>query len=327
VIIFADTFNTYGTNQSLMLDGLYALTFNVALDLDPAGSGMHVLKASTSALTGYLTRRVFPGLRTTTGAGFRLWLEGLPLTTSHIPTFVFLDGSNGQQVAFTVDVIGRIVAHTGGGGGAQIGITSGPVVTANAWNHIEVKSVASLTVGSVEVRVNGVPVLTVSGVNTGTGYFQFALENPASAINYNYYIKDLVVWDNTGTYNTNFLGSVNVLDLLPTSDVAFPWTPSTGTTGYSILDNIPPVDSTYIAAGYPAPAACVFGLADLPADVTSVKAMIPIVRAEKIDGGDGNLQVAMKSGASTGLGSDRPMTVAFTYWQDVFEVDPATSAQ
>ena len=155
MIIFADTFNTYGTNQSLMLDGLYALTFNVALDLDPAGSGMHVLKASTSALTGYLTRRVFPGLRTTTGAGFRLWLEGLPLTTSHIPTFVFLDGSNGQQVAFTVDVIGRIVAHTGGG----------------------------------------------------------------------------------------------------------------------------------------------------------------------------NLQMAMKSGASTGLGSDRPMTVAFTYWQDVFEVDPATSAQ
>jgi hypothetical protein len=326
MILFADTFNTYGTDTNLMLDGLYALTFNVSLDLDPAGSGTHVLRAATSALTGYLTRRVFPALRTTVGAGFRLWLDGLPPTTSHIPAFVFLDGSNGQQVAFTVDVIGRIVAHTGSGGGAQIGITSGPVVTANAWNHIEVKAVASLTVGSVEVRVNGVPVLTVAGVNTGTGYFQFALENPASAINYNYYIKDLVVWDSTGTYNTNFLGSVNVIDLLPDADVVFPWTPSSGATGFNLISDLPPSDASYIAAGFPAPAASLFSVQNLPADVTSVKAAIVCVRSEKIDGGDGNIQAGLKSGASTGLGTDRPVTVAFTYYQDLFEVDPATAA-
>ena len=325
MLIFADTFNTYGTNTALMLDGLYALTFNVGLQPDPAGSGVNVLKATTSALTGYLTRRVFPALRTTAGAGFRIWLDGLPPSTSHIPTFAFLDGSNGQQVAFTVDVIGRIVAHTGGGGGAQIGITAGPVVTANAWHHIEIKAVASLTVGSVEVRVNGVPVLTVAGANTGAGYFQFALENPASAINYSYYLKDLVVWDGTGTYNNNFLGSVNVIDLLPDSDVSFNWGASSGTTGYNLINDIPPVDTSYISAAFPVPAASVFGLQNLPADVTSVKGMIPIIRAEKIDGGDGSLQMAMKSGASTGLGSDRPMTVAYTYWQDIFEVDPATA--
>jgi len=230
------------------------------------------------------------------------------------------------MVSLTIDPIGRIAVHTGYGGGAVIGITSGPVVTANTYQHIEFKALVG-TAGSFEVRVNGTPVLSGTG-NTGTGaYYQFGVDNAlGSSQTLLYYIKDIVVWDDTGTYNTNFLGSVNVIDLLPDSDVAFPWTPSTGTTGFNLINDIPPNDASYIQAAFPLPAASVFGIQNLPADVTSVKAMISCVRVEKIDGGDGNLQASMKSGASTALGSDRPVTVAFTYYQDIFEVDPATSA-
>ena len=110
-------------------------------------------------------------------------------------------------------------------------------------------------------------------------------------------------------------------------DVALNWTPSTGTAGWSLLDNSPPQDGTdYLSAGDPPPAASLFGLTPLPEDVTSVRAMVLQLRGAKVDGGDGNLQGGMKSGASTALGAKRPITTAFTYYEDVFAIDPATSA-
>jgi hypothetical protein len=53
---------------------------------------------------------------------------------------------------------------------------------------------------------------------------------------------------------------------------------------------------------------------------------MPIHRSRKTDAGDGNIQVGAISGASTGLGADRPITTAYTYWWDIFDTDPATAA-
>lgn len=327
MLLFADTFNTYGTNTALMLNGLYAAVANSSLGPDPTGAPVNVFQTTSNPLNGYRLRRVFNSSKTTAGFGLRLWLTTLPPNNVCVPVFNFLDGASGQQISVSIDTVGKLNVHQGWyGAGILLGVTTGPVVTANAWHHIEFKATANAVTGSFEARINGVPVLTVAGVNTGTDYSQFCVECPnASAITLAYYIKDLVLWDGTGTYNNNFMGSVSVLDLLPDSDVSFNWAASTGTTGYNLINDIPPVDTSYVSAAFPVPAASVFGLQNLPADVTSVKAMIPTIRAEKIDGGDGSLQMAMKSGASTGLGSDRPMTVAYTYWQDIFEVDPATT--
>ena len=329
MIIFADTFNTYGSDVSLLTNGLYGVVSQAGLATDPDPNvpvGRHVFQAFSNAVVGLRLRRVFPGARVTAGFAKRLWLDQLPPNSSCVPSFTFLDAGNNPMVSLTVDPIGRIAIHTGYGAGAVIGITPGPVVTANAYQHIEFKSTAGIS-GSFEVRVNGTPVLTGTG-NTGVGsYYQYGIDNASgSSQTLGYSVKDLVVWDSTGTYNTDFLGSVNVLDLLPDSDIAFPWTPSSGATGYNLINDLPPNDASYIQAAFPLPAASVFGIQNLPADVTSVKAMISCVRVEKIDGGDGNLQASLKSGASTALGSDRPVTVAFTYYQDIFEVDPATSA-
>jgi hypothetical protein len=76
----------------------------------------------------------------------------------------------------------------------------------------------------------------------------------------------------------------------------------------------------------PAPAASKFGLSDLPTNVTSVKGLYAVNRSRKTDSGDGQLQVGMVSGVSTVLGNDRTITTSYTYWTDVFEEDPATSA-
>jgi hypothetical protein len=53
---------------------------------------------------------------------------------------------------------------------------------------------------------------------------------------------------------------------------------------------------------------------------------MPIHRSRKTDGGTGNIQLGVISGAATGLGVDRPITTAYTYWWDVFDSDPNIAA-
>ncbi len=329
-ILWADTFNKYGTNTALMLNGLYATTGNSSLtaDPDPTATG-NVLSTVSNAINGYQLRRVFGGSKTAMGFAIRLWLVNLPPNNSTVPAFVFLNGGSGQEISLVVDTTGKILVIRGAySGGTQIGATTVPVITANAWQHIEFKATANATTGSFEVRVNGSPVLTVTGVNTGTDYSQFAIENPIStAQTLTYYVKDLIAWDTLGSFNNTFLGSCQVLDLLPSSDVSFNWAASSGTTGWNLIKNVPPLDdAAYIGAAFPAPAASTFNVTDLPSTTTSVKALIVEYRVRKIDGGDGSVQAGLKSGATTGLGANRPITTAYTYYEDVFETDPATAA-
>lgn len=74
-------------------------------------------------------------------------------------------------------------------------------------------------------------------------------------------------------------------------------------------------------------------LEPLPDDVTRIRGIIPIVRAAKIDGGDGNIQVSFGiSDASYDDGPDSPITTAFTYWGNptdpfVSELNPDTAAE
>lgn len=332
---------------------------------------------------------------------------------------------------------------------APIATTVGPVVSTNSWSHIE--SSYNGTTGAIEVRLNGVTILT--GVSPKTGAIYFA--NPIYCIGGSgseMPVKDLVIWDGSGTHNNNFMGTVICRRFLPNADVTLGgWLPSAGTTGYDLLaDSAPanvftvtgqltpdgannirinntyyrptagsvdagtpagtsanpwlvamgvdaaaslsnlfnainatgvagttystaltahpdvsgkgfsatqmlvtsddgltttyvctetmanaswasgtmslvgPQDLSYLSADSTPPAPMQFQLQDLPPDVTSVRAILPVVRARKIDGGDGNVQASLISNGDFANGANRPITTAFTYYFDVNELSPDT---
>ena len=324
-------------STSYMLNGLYGETsFSfVTEDPDTNITGKVILLSGSSNFDG-VVRFALPSSQATCGIASRVWLPSLPSGNGDNPLIhQFRTAGNGVLVSILVRPNGGLAAYEGGdntnwAGGTLLGETSGPALVANAWQHVETKMFRSATVGTVEIRVEGVTVLTLTGQNTGAsdiGIISHQNSFSSSGVGLSYYLKDIVYWNGAGTQNNNFLGSVQVFELLTTSDVSFNWGASTGSTGYNLLDESPPNDNTdYIYAVDPAPAASIFGLSNLPADVTTVKGLYAVVRSSKTDGGDGNLQVGMVSGVSTGLGSDRPITTAYTYWTDMFEVDPATSA-
>lgn len=344
-ILWIDGFGVYGKTASLMLNGPYAQVQNITLvdDPDPTAVGSIVpripntsINSSPNLSSTSLFRRVFPAARQTVGFGFRIWMENLPNTAAgNILSFSLRDAGNIARLDFVVGSTGVIYVYRGsfiGGSATKIGETPVPVLTANAWQHIEVKATADSLAGEVEIRVEGVTVLTLSGVDTGSSdfaqinwaFFQ-QFNNPGQPKNA-FYVKDLVAWDTLGSYNTNFLGSVSIVVLRPDSDVSLNWTPIGAADGFSILDNNPPNDAAYIEADTTPPAPYEATLSNLPPDVTGIRAVQTTVRARKTDGGDGNLQSIVVSGVATQGGADRPVSTAFTFYNDIFEEDPATSA-
>ncbi len=330
-ILHADNFSIYGNNKAFMLNGVYAqVPTDGSLTADPDGisSGFVLHFEYNSNL-----RFVLPSLVTTIGMASRVWMSSLPNapTNTQVTPHIVYDGSNNPVVSINIDNTGRIVCWAGlPGVGANLGSTTNPVVTANGWYHIETKFVQASASSTIEVRVEGLVVLTLTG-KTLANANQFA---SVGILNQNgpqtvfWYAKDFIVWDTSGTYNVDFLGTCLVTNLSTVSDNTLNWAPSTGTTGWDILDNIPPDDAKYISASTSnIDTPYVGNLSDLPSDVTSVKALITYVRAAKTDGGDGSLQNGIVTGPGTVVsGANRPITIAQTYWRDVFETNPDTSA-
>lgn len=343
-----DNYSIYGGNTALMLNGVYAsLGQNGAIVADPDGVSPGVVWQPFTAHF-YGLRYILASGERIVGHAQRIWLANLAFDTSHGPNITtWLDGGGNQIAAVTVLPTGalKLTVNSPAGTPTATFQTSGPVITANGWWHIECKLDCGVTAGSgtFEIRVEGVTVLqetglTFSAAATGPFVEQFVSmwEQSFNTVfeggNPDTYYKDTVLWNGNGTQNIDFLGSVIVASLIPTSDVSLNWTPTPGTdTGATILATAPPVDaSIYLDAPYPAPAAYKGLLSHLTGDITSVKCLMTMVRAAKVDGGDGSLQVGIisspASAPATALGANRPITTAQTYWRDVIELDPKTAA-
>ncbi len=331
-IDWADNFQNYGTDINFLTNGAYAEVLSSspgAVDLvdDPDPNISTTVLQILPRATNPRVRKVFT-TQATIGASFRVWYDSLPVATNRRAWFRFSDNVNATICELSVNPSGQIELVNNAG--VSLGLTTAPVIVANAWQHIEVKLVqGGAGASTCEVRVEGQTVLNLTGLTFGNNNNFSCLEfraldgsNSGQAV----YFKDLVIWNTLGAYNTDFLGSVSVYTLRPDGDVALNWTPSTGSTGWDLIDESDPDDANYISAGTgPIPSAYRSTLTDLPPDVTAVRGLMSVVRARKTDGGDGSLQVGIDSGPATDLGADRPMTTAFTYWADVSEENPDTS--
>lgn len=337
-IQFCDDFGSYGSTSRLV-NGVYAsVGFGVDLvaDPDPNATGT-VLRQNSGS--GYIEglRKVLTTPRTTIGVSLRLWMATLPNTNAESAVPVSLcDGSNNIYVTLWVTTTGalHVLQNSGVSGGTILAQTTGPVLVANAWNHIEMKTTIGVS-GSVAVRVNGVEVINETGIDTkgarpGTDVEQVRIDydRGTGSAGITVYYKDYVIWDDTGSLNNDFLGTVRCIRLPVDGDVSLgDWTPSSGSTGWNLLNEVPPSDTSYIAATAPTTNTCVMDFQNLPPDITSVRALMTLIRANNSDGGDGQLQTSLVSNGNDDSGLDRQITVAPTYWFDVSEVDPNTSAQ
>lgn len=340
-LLWMDGFDHYGTGATgndNMLRGLWAGVNTsgaaaVGITNSTSRTGSCSMRISESGVAGNpRLRRVFGASYDVVGFAGVYFLSTLPEGNEH--QFVqFRDSDNAAQIGFVITSTGAIRAYRGSYS-ALLGTSADAVVVASAWQHIEFACHIHDSAGWAEVRVNGVTVLSLSGIDTKAtslaGAAQVALSvrqaGPATA-GPNYYIDDIFAWNDQGDSNNSFIGDKRVGLITPNDDTAqADWTPAGSVTGFGAISEIPQdADTTYIEAqdaGYVSE----FELQDAVGDIGAISAVQTYVIQRKTVAGVCNTRVGLVSDAAETLGADRPVTEQYTYYTDMFESDPNTAA-
>lgn len=364
--LWEDGFDHYGTGTSgltHMLDGSYGQADGDGSNLTPTttptpATGEYSLKvfASTGVLAWTGVRKVLPTAIDKIGMTCRLYIPQLP-TYSYANGFCHLLSATqlgNSQLSFFVNINGGISIVQGrnqvGNNGSTVGGTllgtTDPVLTTNAWNHVEIQAYIHASAGWVRIAVNGIHKLELTGLNTqyDSGKIGSVGQNLSylAADNAGFYMDDYILYDFTGTAAvdtdfcptvdgggkaTNYIGELQVWPLFPNGDTASAaFLKSTGVVGYSLINEHIPNDANYI---YSTAAADLseFDLDDLPPEITYIRGLSIHARMSKADAGAAMVKVGMKSAAATVDAAERPVTVAPTYWRDMSNIDPNSSAR
>lgn len=214
-----------------------------------------------------------------------------------------------------------------------LGATVPDVTRVGEWFYVEFRFVLSATVGEVQLHVNGVEVLNLTGQNTiaavGT---QKAGSTPtgvslATGSNYVWLIDDLYILDATGSVNNTFLGDTRVEYLQPTGNGTHQdWGLVGAASHWQAVDDgdSPDDDATYIDSFTVGEQDTeVYANTGLPSG--TIFAVQTNLYARKTDSGFREVQPVIRSAGSDYVGgSHAPSFASYVYLSDVFETDPAT---
>lgn len=218
------------------------------------------------------------------------------------------------------------------GDGTVLG-TSTQTLVINQSHYVEIKVLCSDTVGTLEVRVNGVVWLSLTGIDTrngGTATFGGIIFGGVGNVNgATYNFDDLYVCDGSGATNLDFLGDVRIQAILPSGDGNS--SVLLGSDGNSVNNSLlvdeatPNSDTDYVSSA-------VVGDKDTYAfgNVTPVSGTVYGVQvlpfARKDDAGVRSIVSVARVSATEVDGPAQALTTTYKYYADVRETKPGGGA-
>lgn len=314
---WVDGFEQYGS-KTHMLEGVGGAAAWSEVDTrwtlittNPATQTYHMRLTEGSNVGQQNLRRVWGVSSQVVGLGYRFQVEDLPtvdLTGAALCMADIRDASNGHHIVIVMGTDGSVIAVRGAdlAGGAMGGTVLGrsdPCIAAGGYHHFEVKAKIDNSVGYVEVRINEVTVLNITGVDTqntaNATAAQFSILQSGNAgqsgPGYTTYdVDDIYTWDDDDSDAENtvvdWIGDKGCYYLKPNADTAeSDWILSTGATSYSLLDEVPPSGTDYINDASGA-ARTVVQVEALPENISEVIAMMPVIYARKEESGTVNIR-------------------------------------
>lgn len=352
--LFEDGFDHYGDNEAFMLDGVYAQA-GCELSTDYVATGVRSVKLTGESFQSFAgLRKVLPAAKTTLGIAARIYCPTLQPVNNYFVPFEFLSNSPSfSQVSVFLDGNGALQFVRGNdysfsGGIGDLITQTDPVITAAAWNHVEIQINFHDTTGWIRVAVNGVEVFEQTGLDTlatGTSCHSIGFGNSTwgsgGSSASRMYMDDLYIYDFEGDplaetdfcpavdgdgVATEFIGDLQCMWLAPNGDTSeADWAKSTGAVGYDMINEVPPVDADYIISTA-VDDLSEFDFEDLPEEITYIRGVTIWGRLSKSDAGAAHVSQGMKSFATVLDATQRPVTVAPTYWRDMANIDPNTGA-
>lgn len=240
----------------------------------------------------------------------------------------FLEGAT-VHVSITTDGTGVINAYRGSGT-TLLGSSAAGVLTTGSFLYVEAKVKVHDTTGTVEVRVNGVTVLTLTGQDTrnagASGIIDTINVGPFASINPQpTYIDDVYVCDTTGTASNDFLSDAVVETLFPDGDGNYTQlTPSTGPTHYTLVDESTPNTTDYNSSNT-AGNKDTYTMGAMSGSFT-VHGVQVLVAALKDSASASSASTTVRSGSTDADGTSTALATTQSYLRDIWATDPATAA-
>lgn len=217
------------------------------------------------------------------------------------------------------------------GDGTLLGESVATPLTLNTWHYVEFSYTVHDTAGAFAVRVNGVEVLTGSGVDTrngGNGLLDtLYLVRPGGGSTW--YADDIYLCNGAGTVNNSFLGPIAVEALYPSGNGTY--SQLVGSDGDSV-DNYLLVDDAPDPSGTDYVGSPTDGNKDtyLFADLAAGSAVIPGVEvrmwAARSDANPKSIRRVHRRGGVDSVGADRALTTTYDSYEEVIELDPSDGA-
>lgn len=271
-----------------------------------------------------------------TNGGIKRYLDAAIGPTWGVATAIYFGGGDctvcsgfdtgTNQIALNWSATTRVLSVSRNGTTIATGTRVMPV---GQWFHVEMKVFMHSSTGTVEVRINGITDINATGLNTmATG------NNTVNRISWgitgqaggNFNIDDIVVWDTSGSINTDFLGDCRIQTLFPTgAGTTTNFTPSTGSNWQNVDDN-PYNDDTDYNSTATTSNKDTFATGDLSSTSGAVKAVQSIIRFRKDDAGSHAIRRVIRSSSTDYEGADVSVSNSYVWNREIIEADPATSA-
>jgi hypothetical protein len=292
--------------------------------LDTGAFGGYSIYSNTTGTTQYMS------FGTGTTSSTLIFGFAFKIVSNSSGTIMWIFCGPGANLALRIQWTssgGEFLVYNEGEGNKHLGTTSGAGVTnGSGWHYVEFKILCHSSAGSVDVHVDGVSRLSVSGVNTARDEYTYYSVINMHAMAQNR-LDDIYIADDTGAINNDFLGRHSVVGLLPESDTATrEWTPSSGTSHYDLIDENPSDDdTTYVSSN-------IAGYKDLykfnQIDQGGVTA-IQVNTICRCPDTATDMKIDISSGGTLYPGSSQDVNFTTSYGtvQTVIETDPNTSAQ
>jgi hypothetical protein len=216
----------------------------------------------------------------------------------------FQDTAFTTQVVMTINSSGFIEVRRTNGTGTLLGTTTThtPIV-ANTFVHIAAKVILHTSTGAFTIQVNGVTVLTLTGVVTSSTISNVARVRWTCTGGQSITVDDIYAADavdataTQGRTNNDFLGDLRVQSMFPTAagDVT-QWTPNSAVANWTTVDETPPVTTDYnsdATAGHQD----LYNLTDLTGTIATVYAVRESLYALKSDAGTALIKPLIKENA------------------------------
>lgn len=201
---------------------------------------------------------------------------------------------------------GEIEVRLGTQTGTVLGTSAAVLTGINTWYYVEAKVVLHDTTGSVEVRVDGATVLSLTGIDTRNGgtdpTFDTAYWGCQSTNNM--YWDDVYICNGDATAPNDFLNAPRVQPMLPNGNGStnqYVGSDGDSTDNYLLVDERPPSMTDYTQSAT-AGERDLYAMGDVSfATNDSVEGVRVAVRVQNADASTRNLKLGVKSGATVNM--------------------------